>query len=125
MIVSLISIFLNSSAYAGPAAVVSSRGFFEHLRATLPKGQAKFMDQRTLAAEARREGYLPPDQRDAVFRKLKLDRALAKYDEVDKDLLVMFVRDSNTNELLRIRKRFTNISMTDLRRLRLELGRIK
>ena len=111
-------VLFSTSAFAEPAMTVWSAGYYEHLRARLHGQNVQFMDQRTLAADERAEGYLNPDRRDAVFKKLGLESALKSYDDLDKDMLVMGVRDSSPAELAQMRTKYKTLTLKQLTQLR-------
>lgn len=108
-----------------PSMTVWSRGSNDYLRAKYPHERIEYIDQGSVAADYAEEGYLPPHARDAVFERLHLTKALAKVDELDKDMLVMSVRDADLPLMKRLAAKYPMLSMAQLQRLKAAVGRAK
>jgi hypothetical protein len=92
-----------------------TRGNIEFLKTRLPAGMFQYEDT---AAERRRdldEGYLPPRERDALFRRLSLETKLKGMDELDKDMLIMGAKSYTVPELV---KQYPMLNSAQLRRLK-------
>lgn len=69
----------------------------------------------TEAAQFKKSGYIPPHERNALFRRLGMEMALIKMDEFDKDVLVMAAREYTVREL---KSEYPMLSELQLRRLK-------
>lgn len=98
--------------------VVRTRGDAEYLKARMPAEQFNVQtpdEERRLLLE---QGYIMPRERDALFRKLNLDTKLKKFDEMDKDMLVMDAKAYTLPELI---KQYPMLNTTVLKRLKTEV----
>ncbi|MBX3022071.1 MAG: hypothetical protein KF799_10390 [Bdellovibrionales bacterium] len=68
------------------------------------------------------DGYLPPLERDSLFRKLGIETKLQALDQMDKDMLVMGAREYTVPQL---HKQYPMLSLGELRRLKREVEKIK
>jgi hypothetical protein len=109
-------------ANAMPVMTVMSAGSSDFLRAKYPLQKIEMMNQRSVAAEEEADGYVPPTARTQLFERVGLTAALARYDDLDKDMLVMAVRDADPEEMNRLLKGYPNLKMEQLVRLKAELA---
>ncbi len=82
---------------------------------TLYQGpQYSIIDRESEEQEWKREGYLPPRERNALFYRIHLSKAVAKYPEMEKDILVI---GAHFGTIKQLRKRFPKLSVQQLQSL--------
>ena len=104
---------------------VWTRESTDFLRTKYPNQNIDYMDQRTVDEDQRREGYVPPLERDRLIKKLKLGRALAKTDDMDKDILFMYLREADRAEMTKLRRKYPTLTVAQMERIKAELGPVK
>ncbi|MGE3681346.1 MAG: hypothetical protein AB7G93_06440 [Bdellovibrionales bacterium] len=90
-------------------------------RAYFPKN-FRVLDAKHRSEEARKKGILPLAERDALFRKLRIESRLKALDDADKDALVMIAPHYTAAELHR---QYPMLTVPQLKGLKAELGQIK
>ncbi|MGZ3723669.1 MAG: hypothetical protein ACXVA9_12090 [Bdellovibrionales bacterium] len=125
MRIALFFLFLATAAFAdpppaksaGPQATVWSR-HPDAIRKFFPAAKYRMLDGKDFQKEQADSGYILPQQRDALFRKLGLEAALTSLDDMDKDMLVMGAR---FEELPSLRKNFPMLTETQIKNLQQEV----
>jgi hypothetical protein len=110
----------SSLAYAAEdRPVVWTRGFTRSLPTVFSADNYRTLERSDEDIELRREGYLPPHQRDALFKKVQLK--LSDFDQMEKDILVLRAHEYTLPEL---QKFYPNLPLVQLRKLKVEVDRI-
>lgn len=123
LLIAFFSIHVHATDVDGAKPFIWTRGNYDYLKTRLPANTFRFEDPQ--AARRRRfdeDGYLPPLERDALFRKLNLETKLQSMDELDKDMLVMGAKAYTVPELA---KQYPMLSLRQLRRLKSEVEKFK
>jgi hypothetical protein len=106
-----------------PTATVWTRGSVDSARKMFaPGAPVKILGRKEQEERDRDAGFVPPRERNALFRKVGIELKVAKMDEFDKDMLVMSAREYNLRELKSDYPMFTD---GQLRRLKEELRKMK
>lgn len=106
-----------------PAVTVWTRGNVKQVRNMFAPGvNVKVLDAQAERERDRDSGYVPPGERNALFRKVGIETKVAKMDELDKDMLVMGAREYSVREM---RAQYPMLSEGEIKRLRNELGKRK
>ena len=121
----LIMLFLVHMAMAeeAPDAVVWTNGSIPSAQALFgPGANVTVMSSEDNSRAEKRAGYLPPDERDALYRKLGIETKISAMDEFDKDMLMLSSRAYSVREL---KVSYPMLSEGQLRRLKTEMGKVK
>lgn len=113
--------FFSAAEPEPPRATLWTRGNASAVRSKL-SGQYSVLDRQNEARDLREDGYLEPRQRNALFRKLKIEGALKRLDEFDKDMLVMSAPHYTVAQL---KKQYPMLTEKQLGALKREIGKIK
>jgi|GEM_PF-7063992 len=106
-----------------PGATVWTRGSVESAKALFgPEANVRVLSAETERARERKDGFLPPRERDAVFRKVGIETKIQSMDDFEKDLLMMSAREYTIREL---RSDYPMLNETQLKRLQREMKKIK
>lgn len=102
---------------------ISMRGFYNSsIQNEFPRSKYRYYDKAEERKHFDADGYLPPLERDALFRKLNLETKLQQLDQMDKDMLVMGAHVYTAAEL---KKQYPMLSLADLQRLRVAVRKSK
>lgn len=121
----LVFIFLAhlSMAQEAPDAVVWTSGSIRSTQALFgPNANVTVMSAEDDARSERRAGYLPPDERDALYRKLGIETKVSAMDEFEKDMLMLSARAYNVREL---KASYPMLNERQLKQLKTEMGKVK
>lgn len=106
-----------------PSATVWTSGSVSSARALFAPGtNVKVLGREDEEARERKSGFLPPAERDAVFRKIGIETKISSMDEFDRDMLMLSAREYTVREL---RADYPMLSENELSRLKSELRRRK
>jgi hypothetical protein len=104
-----------------PTVTVWTRGSVTQVRRYFASNpRVKVLGRKEQRALDRDAHYLPPRERNALFRKVGIETKVARMDEFDKDMLVMSAREYSVREL---RADFPMLSEAQLTKLKAEVGR--
>lgn len=116
-------LFHMALAEEAPDAVVWTNGSISSSQALFgPHANVTVMSAVDDARAERRAGYLPPDERDALYRKLGIETKISAMDEFDKDMLMLGAR---AYSVLELKASYPMLSENQLRRLKTEMGKVK
>lgn len=121
----LLLLLFSHFALAGeaPDAVVWTNGSIRSAQSLFsPAANVVVMSAEDNARAERRAGYLPPDERDALYRKLGIETKISAMDELDKDMLMLGARAYSVREL---KSSYPMLSEKQLRQLKVEMGKVK
>jgi hypothetical protein len=114
---------LHVLAEEAPDAFVWTSGSIEGARALFgPQANVEILSREVEERRERKAGYLPPDQRDVVFRKVGIETKISNMDEFDKDMLMM---GAGAYPLSVLKKEYPMLSETQLKRLQAEMKKVK
>lgn len=117
----LCALALNAKTPEAAKPMVWTKGFYDSdIKRVFPPGQYRYADKARFEEESRENGYLPPEKRDAVLKKL--ESKLKDYDQLDKDMLVMDAHFFSTKEL---KKFHPKLSLRELASLKEAVKRAK
>jgi hypothetical protein len=103
--------------------VIVMRGHYDSsIQNVFPPSEYRYYDKAAEREELLADGYLPPLERDALFRKLNFETKIQQLDQMDKDMLVMGARVYTAAQL---KKQYPMLSLPELQRLRVEVRKIK
>lgn len=106
-----------------PTATAWTKGSVSSLRKMFAPGTpVKILGKEEERERDKDAGFVPPRERNAIFRKVGIEAKVAKMDEFDKDMLVMSAQEYNLRSLKADYPAFTE---TQLRKLKEEVVRFK
>ena len=121
----LLFILLITQAFAqnAPDAVVWTSGSIDNARALFgPQANVVVMSREDNARAEREAGYLPPPERDSMFRKIGIETRVNGMDEFEKDMLMMGARVYTVREL---KSEYPMLSEKQIKKLKAEMGKVK
>jgi hypothetical protein len=117
--------FIVNAAFAQkkPDAVVWTKGSVDSARALFgPDTNVVVLSREEETRQERKAGYLPPDERDVLFRKVGIETRISNMDEFDKDILMMSAREYTIREL---KSDYPMLTEAQLKRLKSEMRKVK
>ncbi len=106
-----------------PTVTVWTAGSIDSAKAMFaPNTNVRVLSAATEKQRELKAGYLPPHERDLLFRKIGIETGVSGMDEFDKDVLMMSAREYTLRELV---SDFPMLSEAQLKRLRDEMRKVK